>query len=514
MDEARADIAAQSRADEWRRLSAWSVLHFAARTIARSIQALVVAAPATYGAAQSPFAPFAWTIPAAIAVGVIIQAVLSYTYYFYRVRSDTVEVRRGFLFKKHLNLSFARIQDINLEHPFYYRPLGLVTLKLDSAGSAGEEVHLAALGRADAEALRAYIVHKKRQLGGDERVLEAGPEASQPPAKEACFARSVEDLVVHGLTNNRAYLAIAGIMGLVWQTNLPVGEMVAALGIDFDVLMGSTIARLTLFFVIAFVSIGIVTAVLSVLVSVVVYYGFTVYRTGNGLAIERGLLTKHETHVQKSRIQAVVIRQDWLEFLIGRCNVIFEQISHRPRPGNDWQSVRQRILVPAVRADEIATLTGEVFDWRRLGELSFTPIAKSYFYKHAAIFSAVYLVALAVSFVAPVPLVATAPLVVALWALHVSLIYMHWQRAGLAIDGDIVAARHGTIGINYSVFPAFKIQNVVHVQSLLMRRRNLSNVLFRTAASIARVPYLSTGFAKALVNYCAYSAESSDRSWM
>src|SRR5690606_28232996 len=118
--------------------------------------------------------------------------------------------------------SFARIQNINLEDPFYFRPLGLVTLKLDSAGSAGEEVHLAALARSDAEALRAFILRRKRQLGGDERVLAAAADVSVPPAKEVCFTRSVEDLVVHGLTNNRAYLAIAGIMGLVWQTDLPV----------------------------------------------------------------------------------------------------------------------------------------------------------------------------------------------------------------------------------------------------------------------------------------------------
>ena len=65
MDDASVEAALQTSTNRWRRLSAWSVLHFGARTIARSIQSLVVAAPATYGAAQSPFAPFAWTIPAA-----------------------------------------------------------------------------------------------------------------------------------------------------------------------------------------------------------------------------------------------------------------------------------------------------------------------------------------------------------------------------------------------------------------------------------------------------------------
>src|SRR5690606_8577890 len=123
------------------------------------------------------------------------------------------------------------------------------------------------------------------------------------------------DLVVHGLTNNRAYLAIAGIMGLVWQTNLPVADLAASVGIDFGLVMGSTIGRLAVLFALAFIGTGAVIAALSVAVAVVVYYGFTVYRSGDGLRIARGLLSRHETHVQKSRIQAVVIKQDWLERL-------------------------------------------------------------------------------------------------------------------------------------------------------------------------------------------------------
>jgi uncharacterized membrane protein YdbT with pleckstrin-like domain len=39
----------------------------------------------------------------------------------------------------------------------------------------------------------------------------------------------------------------------------------------------------------------------------------------------------------------------------------------------------------------------------------------------------------------------------------------------------VIAARSGTIGIRHQVFPAFKAQDMSHAQSVLMRRRGLSN---------------------------------------
>ena len=64
------------------------------------------------------------------------------------------------------------------------------------------------------------------------------------------------------------------------------------------------------------------------------------------------------------------------------------------------------------------------------------------------------------------------------------------------------------------MFPAFKLQQVSHVQTVFMRRGGVSHLLFRTASNTIRVPYLSTPFARNVVNYCAHAVESSGKSWM
>ena len=133
-------------AQGWRRLSRWSVLHFAARSIVENVRAaLFGGGVGTLGLARSNLADYAWTVPIGILAFVLLRAVVAYLTCFYRLHADVVEVRRGLLFKTLTNVPFARVQNIGIEHPFYFRPLGLVTLKIDGAGSAGEEVSLAAL---------------------------------------------------------------------------------------------------------------------------------------------------------------------------------------------------------------------------------------------------------------------------------------------------------------------------------------------------------------------------------
>jgi putative membrane protein len=122
----------------------------------------------------------------------------------------------------------------------------------------------------------------------------------------------VQDLILHGLTNNRAFIAVAAIFGFLAQSGFSPIEMMQRLGIEFDIVIaGLSLVRLAMLIVLSFVAAVGVIALLSVLVSVLTYYGFTIYRTEDSLTIRRGLLTKHEIHIRKSRIQTLHLRQDW-----------------------------------------------------------------------------------------------------------------------------------------------------------------------------------------------------------
>jgi putative membrane protein len=503
--------------NEWHRLSPWSIVHFAQKAIVQNVSALIYGGgSATFGASKWGSAAFTWGVPIAILVAVLIGATITFVFYRYRVLDDSIQVRRGALFKKHMNLSFRRMQNVSIEHPFYFRPLGRVTLKIDGAGAKDEEVNVAALELTRAQAARDYILRQKNRLDpttesvDDSHHEQAGSEEGDP-----FYGRSLSDLVVHGLTNNRSFIVIAGLSGFLAQSGVSPADLAGRFGIDFDVVIaGSSLVRLAMLIVLSFiVAVGIV-ALLSVVVSIVTYYGFSMYRTADSLTIRRGLLTKHEIHVRKSRIQTITLRQDWLDRLLGRRNVILEPITHSAGQQDPWAAQTKRILVPSVRVHETATVTDELLPGCRIEALSFTPINVRYFYKHAALISAAYLAALTVTTVLPDALSWTIPVFLALWPLHVLLMYMSWKRGGLAIDGDVIVARSGTIGIDYRLFAADKGQDVTHIQSILMRRHDLSSIKFHTASTAIKVPYMPTDFIRSVVDYCAFRVESTSRSWM
>jgi putative membrane protein len=502
---------------EWRRLSPWSIVHFAQKAIVQNVSALIYAGgPATFGASRWGSAAFAWSVPVAILAAVLIGATITYVFYRYRVLDDSIQVKRGALFKKYLNLSFRRMQNVSIEHPFYFRPLGRVTLKIDGAGAKDEEVNVAALELAEAQAARDYIVRRKNSLDPTtEAVDESHRDVAGSEEGDLFYGRSLSDLVVHGLTNNRSFIVIAGIFGFLAQSGVSPADLAERLGIDFDVaIAGLSLVRLAMLVILSFIAAVGIIALLSVVVSIVAYYGFSMYRTADSLTIKRGLLTKHEIHVKKSRIQTITLRQDWLDRLLGRRNVILERITHSRGQQDPWAAQMRRILVPSVRVRETATVTDEILPGCRVEALSFTPINVRYFYKHSALISAAYVAALAVTAVLPDALRWLIPVFLALWPLHVFLMYLRWKRGGLAIDGDVIVARSGTIGVDYRLFAADKVQDVTHIQSILMRRHDLSSIKFHTASTAIKVPYMATDFMRSVVDYCAFRVESTSRSWM
>jgi uncharacterized membrane protein YdbT with pleckstrin-like domain len=194
--------------------------------------------------------------------------------------------------------------------------------------------------------------------------------------------------------------------------------------------------------------------------------------------------------------------------------VILERITHAPAQGDPMAALSRRIVVPSVRISEVALVTDEILPGCRPALLAFTPISLRYFFEQAALVSGLYVVVLCIVLALPGAPDFLIAVLVTLWPLHVLAAFLRWKAGGLAVDGEVIIARSGLIGIDYQLFSAHKVQDVSHAQSLLMRRHNLSSLHVRTASTAIRVPHLPTAFVRKVVNYCACQVESTARSWM
>ncbi|MES2920103.1 MAG: PH domain-containing protein [Verrucomicrobiota bacterium] len=103
---------------------------------------------------------------------------LYFRYYTLRYRFDDegVHMRVGILFRREVNLTYARIQDIHLRSGFIQRWLGLADLQIQTAsGNAGAELVIE--GFKEYEAIRDFLYSRMRgaRSEGHSPVAPAGP---------------------------------------------------------------------------------------------------------------------------------------------------------------------------------------------------------------------------------------------------------------------------------------------------------------------------------------------------
>lgn len=96
----------------------------------------------------------------------------------FRFDAEGIHMRWGILFRRQINLTYARIQDIHLTSGFIQRWLGLADIKIQTAsGSSGAEMTLE--GLMEFEAVRDFLYSRMR--GYRDRML-AGHEEHTPAA--------------------------------------------------------------------------------------------------------------------------------------------------------------------------------------------------------------------------------------------------------------------------------------------------------------------------------------------
>ncbi|QPG06230.1 PH domain-containing protein [Salinimonas marina] len=233
----------------WRRLSPIAMLYFVASGFKTLVQNGLYAIPAlAIGSQTTSITTASWFIPAlgGIALVIVGSAALSYFFYHFRVRNNHVEIRRGMFSRRHINLPFWRIQNVKVERPFYYRFTRFSVVILDTAGSASEEASLVAVSTSYATTLRAQILASRsdylQHRNKDEAEAEASPSADESPdqdQEQVINTRSVKDLVIHGITNNRVWILLGALVPFFDNLAVGINDYLEQYGLQLEQLAGS-----------------------------------------------------------------------------------------------------------------------------------------------------------------------------------------------------------------------------------------------------------------------------------
>ena len=244
-----------------------------------------------------------------LAMGALVVASLAqYLTYRYQLGRDAITIRSGWLHRSRREIPFARIHNVSLQQSLLHRLAGVAEVRLESAGGVKPEAQMRVLRMDQALALEALV----RQRG---HVDEAAVDAERPPP---LLTLSTGELVRLGLISNRGMLVVAAAFGALAQTGDDVfgmlverwGKLVFGRVSEFigqhahDSTLGIGLAAASL--VLAAL---VLVRLLSVLLAILQFHGFTLRLDDDRISVERGLLARSRSSAKRRRIQAWSLRE-------------------------------------------------------------------------------------------------------------------------------------------------------------------------------------------------------------
>lgn len=508
-----------SELKQWQRISPIAIVYFTVKFIYGLFGNVVYIAPAILIGYKEVLAnPHIWLPVSLVALSLLLLATfLSFYFFQYRLTKEHIEIRSGVFAKKYINLPFTRIQNVKLEQPIYYRPFGFTCLQLDTAGSAKQEAKVVALELDLAEQVKKQILaaHKSQSTLTDEVQLKTAKISQQSNDEIVLNERSLKDLIIHGITNNRTWIFLGVLAPFFDNIANYIVLFFNGLGIDIEKLLTFAdkpwwqigLYALTLTFLCM-----LVVALLSIAGSIISFYGYSLTKVDDRYIRRSGLLTKHEVTMRLARLQMVVRQQDWLDVLLKRINLKFEQSNanmQNIQPG----AHHNKIIVPSVKPKECQALIDDVYPQNMMMELSYQRISK-----HFLLRNIVYILLPIFSILLGFFIVSekndALAFIVAIFIILILMTFCRWRRWGFATDSHFIYIRKGMFGVDYYCFPRYKVQQTSFQQSWFLKRKKLASIRFVLASGAQDIPFIPQSIAYQLINDALFEVESSRKSWM
>ncbi len=542
---------------EWRRTSPFAIVFFFVSTI-RSIVGNGINLITSFGliAFLSRLDSLAqgFSLPLAILLGLTGiggVALLRYWFFRFRLEEDRILIRQGLVRRTALDLPFDRVQAINVERSLVDRILGLVTVRIDTAGSSTAEGHLPTISVALANWLQERVergrpAHTSTSSATEESPTSAPRPESDPPA-ETLLRLGSGELVRLGLADYRIFLVLGALSGVTaesWASRVVEGVESALAGYGAQVLVLASIALLFLL-ALLFTAAALASAFLR-------YHGFILWRKGTALHSRGGLLTQKEVVVEVARIQQLSLSQNLVMRAFGRVRLaVFPAgaTGAAEAQARSQSGAAENLTVPLLEAPRTESLRREIFG-NEAPDLSLLPTDRRFvrispWYIRALalrmaliplLFAGLIIVAgTAIEVIlwtigsiffgqTPPPELMAAPALFAVfssllpwylaWILLALLIpWQIWRRRALLRTDQALAIRRGLLGYRVDAFLMRKVQSVAIRQSPLQRRRGLANLEIQLASGKVAVPCLAYGTAREIFDYILGMVESDPQRW-
>jgi putative membrane protein len=442
----------------------------------------------------------------ALLVGILIAAIYHRRFRF-RIEGDAIRLRRGIIESKDLRIRFARVQNVGLSQPFYFRPFGLVRFTLETPGAESTEVSLPGVSQALALALRDHIA-RAGGVAGREAESEADPEAAaaevETEASDATLIHAPGNLrlFAHGLVSNQVWL-IAGVAAWLFSTMWErIEQWIGSIGVSALVQrileFGWTGAAGLIFLLV------ISLFALSGVLSLVRFHDFILRDLGGRFLAVGGLLDRREQNIRRRKLTGLTLYQTALGRLIGQWYLIGKQASSKEF---EVDPSGKHFLIPGMRRADLR-LIGRLMPGFSVPD-SMRPISRRFRTLLWSRISAPVLLATALAwwYLSEMRLLVGGVLVVLLIVLW--LVHRSWRCWGWQVVDGVCWIQQGLFGLRRDAFELAIVQQAAVVSTPYFRRHDLASVRLVLPQGQVTVPFIARSDAIELVNRAVLAAETS-----
>lgn len=495
---------------DWSSLSAWSVISFTLFAIKQLLSNGYALIPLVYTGWQQGFSS-PWVIIVALLTLVLIfsYSVLQWLKFRFKIDDCKLNIKHGIIFKKVDEIPFNKIQNIRLQQPLYFRPMGLYSLVVETAGSKGNEAELSALDYKEALALKKRLMTEQEQHSPTSS-NDVGASTAEIQ-HNTVVRKSFKELVLFGLyQNNAIWLAVilGPLFGQVDWESMENLQSVQAFWAWYDVNIAISFILQAAFALLALTLFYLLFSILSMTSAVLKYFPYRLSRSGNTLHRTGGIIAKQNDALAIKRIQVVKLYQPLVGRLFQRWTVYFQQVK-----GHEIeQRGSSNMLVPTMSRRDIAELLPKL----KGIEATSTTQPKAYQHIHLGWFWRRGLLPLLV------PAINTYfhgldIFTEILWiaaSLFCIGIYLRYRQYGYVIDGDNLWFHSGLLGHSWQLVALSKVQHVATSQTPSQKRSQLANLEIGLASGSIKLPYISVIDARYIAERSLSLVHNDHRNWI
>ena len=290
----------------WQRVSVWALLPLLGKSAWEFFGLILGGAVLSSRDKYDAYMPYVLAVLVLLVLG---RALIGWRFSRFRVTAHGIELEKGLLHKEKLLLPQARVQELQVKQPIYFRPLRLYAASLDSAGSKKQEFALTGLSEAQLTLLQ-------------------GQSTPTPASGSTPFYR----IWLATLYNAYLWLPLAAVFGMSQQFR-DAQAVQWLLDTSRTLLQQYDIQHNLLLQVFSGLMLLTLVALVLALMTIIWLYPQHLQRDSRKLQLTQGSVLKKSLRISTKRVQLVLVNQPWLARLFGHYSLIFRGFANDKQQG-------------------------------------------------------------------------------------------------------------------------------------------------------------------------------------